>query len=112
MIAANKLDTEDPEPLYEYYRTFALERVRPTANALAALHYASDRAPQDRGVRMNSAIAYLDEGKPKEARRTLTVVAYSPHADEVGGLAKRMIADIDSGHADAALEELRSASGQ
>jgi len=107
LIAANKLDTEDPEPLYEFYRTFPREGVRPTANALAALHYASDLAPQDLGVRMNSAIAYLNEGKPKEARATLTVVAYSPHVGPMGEAAKRMIAAIDSGDSKRALLELR-----
>jgi tetratricopeptide (TPR) repeat protein len=112
LIAANKLDTEDPEPLYEFYKTFLREGVRPTANALAALHYASDLAPQDLGVRMNSAIAYLNEGKPKEARTTLTVVAYSPHVKEMGEMARRMIADIDAGDAKAALFELRHSSGQ
>ena len=105
-IAANKLETEDPEPLYEFYRTFPREGVRPTANALAALHYASDLAPQDLGVRMNSAIAYLNEGKPKEARAILIVVAYSPHVAEMGNVARRMIADIDAGKAAAALFEL------
>jgi hypothetical protein len=46
LIAANKLDTEDPEPLYEFYRTF-LSEGSADRNALAALHYASDLAPQD-----------------------------------------------------------------
>src|SRR5439155_20476316 len=46
-IQANKIDTEDPEPLMEFYRTFVAEGVRPTSNAIAALHYASDLAPQD-----------------------------------------------------------------
>ena len=106
LIAANKLDTEDPEPLYEFYRSFLEEGLRPTANALAALHYASDLAPQDLGVRMNSAIAYLNEGKPKDASSTLTVVAYSPHVGQMGALARRMITDIDHGNAKSALEEL------
>jgi tetratricopeptide (TPR) repeat protein len=108
-IAANKLDTEDPEPLYEFYGTFLHEGVRPTPNALAALHYASDLAPQDLGVRMNSAIAYLNEGKPKEARASLIVVAYSPHVEQMGEVARRMIADIDAGTPRAALQETRRA---
>lgn len=112
LIAANKLDTEDPEPLYEFYRTFLGQGVRPTANALAALHYASDLAPQDLGLRMNSAIAYLNEDKPKDARSTLTVVAYSPHVEEMGDIARRMIADIDAGKAKSALDELRHAPSQ
>jgi tetratricopeptide (TPR) repeat protein len=112
IIEANKLDTENPEPLFEFYRTFLEEGIRPTDNAIAALHYASDLAPQDLGVRMNSAIAYLNEGKDKEARATLIVVAYSPHVEQMGELARRMIADIDSGTPRSALMELRSRATQ
>jgi tetratricopeptide (TPR) repeat protein len=107
LIAANKIDTEAPDPLFEFYRTFVREGVRPTDNALAALHYASDLAPQDLGVRMNSAIAYLNEGNAKEARATLIMVAYSRHTEQMGETARRMIADIDSGTPKAALTELR-----
>lgn len=110
LVAANKIDTEDPEPLYEYYHTYVSEGMRPTDNALSALHYASDLAPQDFGVRVNSAIAYLNEGKFKEARSTLAVVAYSPHAGSAAGVAKRMIVDIDAGKGKAALEDLKGAS--
>jgi tetratricopeptide (TPR) repeat protein len=95
-IAANKLDVEDPEPLMEYYKAYVSEGIRPTDNAIAALHYASDLAPQDLGLRMNSAVAYLNEGKPKEARSTLVLVGYSPHAGAVAALARRMIARIDA----------------
>jgi tetratricopeptide (TPR) repeat protein len=106
-IAANKLDTEDPEPLYDFYWSYLREGIRPTENALAALHYASDLAPQDLGVRMSSAVAYLNEGKLKEARSTLSLVAYSPHAQEMGEVAQRMMADIDAGDGKAALRETR-----
>lgn len=106
--AANKIDPEDPEPLMEFYRAFLRQGVRPTANAIAALHYASDLAPQDLGMRMNSAIAYLNEGKLKEARRTLTPVAFSPHAGGIAEEAKRMIARIDAGDARGALRGLSS----
>jgi hypothetical protein len=109
-ITANKLDTEDPEPLAEYYHAYLSEGVHPTANAIAALHYASDLAPQDLGVRMNSAIAYLNENKFKEARATLTVVAYSPHSNSAAEMAKRIIADIDAGKGKSALLNLRGGS--
>lgn len=109
-IAANKLDTEDPEPLYDFYMSFLREGVHPNDNAIAALHYASDLAPQDVGVRMNSAIAYLEAGKLKDARTTLTVVAYSPHVGEAAQMAKRMMADIDAGDGKAALAEVRGGS--
>ncbi len=101
--------SEDPEPLYEFYRTYIDEGVRPTSNAIDALHYASELAPQDLGVRMNSAIAYLNEGKFAEARSTLVVVAYSPHSESAGEMARRLIAEIDAGRGKNALMLLRSA---
>src|SRR5207244_9624207 len=91
-IAANKVDTEDPEPLYDFYKSYLLEGVRPNDNAIAAMHYASDLVPQDGGLRMNSAIAYLNENKLKEARATLAHVAYSQHGGDAAALAQDMIA--------------------
>ena len=102
-IAANKLDLEDPEPLMEFFKAYVAEGERPNANAIAALHYASDLAPQDISLRLNSAIAYLNEGKLKEARITLIPVAYSPHAQSAADMARRMIGKINSGDAKAAL---------
>ncbi|HXC75076.1 MAG TPA: hypothetical protein VN640_10425 [Sphingomicrobium sp.] len=106
-IAANKLDLEDPEPLMEFYKAFLAEGVRPNANALAALHYASDLAPQDLGMRLNSAMAYLAEGKLKEARATLIPVAYSPHAGQAAAIATSMMRKIDAGDAKGALAAAR-----
>jgi len=103
-LAANKLDTEDPEPLMDFYKSFIDQHRTPTSNAVAALHYASDLAPQDLGVRLNSALAYLGEGKLKEARTTLIPLAYSPHGGSAAGMARKMIAGIDKGDADAAIK--------
>lgn len=107
-IAANKIDPEDPEPLMEYYIAHLRDGVRPTANAIAALHYASNLAPQDLGLRMNSAMQYLRDGKLKEARVTLAPVAYSPHGGRVTEEARRMIGRIDAGDAKGALRAPRS----
>jgi Flp pilus assembly protein TadD len=109
-IAANKIDTEDPEPLYDYYWSYLQEGIRPTNNAVAALHYASDLAPQDMGVRMNSAIAYVEDGKFKEASDTLKVVAYSPHAGEAADAAKRVIGALEEGKGKDSLKDLESGS--
>lgn len=111
-IAANKLDTEDPEPLMDYYYSYARAGVRPTDNAIAALHYASDLAPQDLGLRMNSAIAYINEGKPKEARAALVPVAYDPHGESIADVARRVIAGIDKGDAQKALLDAFSSARQ
>lgn len=110
-IAANKIDTEDPEPLFLFYKSFGMEGVRPTANALAALHYASDLAPQDEGVRMTSAAAYLNEGKLAEAKFALMPVAYDPHGGSLAKVARAMMDKIDSGDAKAALSAGEAAAG-
>jgi tetratricopeptide (TPR) repeat protein len=102
-IQANKIDTEDPEPLVEFYKVFVAEGVRPTSNAIAALHYASDLAPQDEGLRMNSAVQYLNEGKLAEAKHALTVIAYDPHGNELSKVARTIIEKIDAGDAKNAL---------
>lgn len=96
-IAANKIDAEDPDPLYRFYRAFADEGIAPSPNALSALHYAAVLAPQDLNLRVDSAMAYLDEGKGKEARRELIPVAHYPHGGGMSEMAQKMIERIDAG---------------
>ena len=103
LISANKIDAEDPEPLMEFYETFASEGIQPTANAVAALHYASDLAPQDLGLRMNSAMQYLVEGKTAQARQALIPIAYDPHGADFAQFARDMMIKIDAGDAKGAL---------
>jgi tetratricopeptide (TPR) repeat protein len=102
-IAANKIDAEDPEPLADYYEAYAREGRRPTDNAIAALHYASDLAPQDLGLRMNSALAYLQENKPRDARQALIPIAYDPHGGDFAKIARAMMERIDAGDSKGAL---------
>lgn len=111
-IAANKIDSEDPEPLMEFYETFAREGLRPTANAIAALHYASDLAPQDLGLRMNSAFQYLAEGKPADARQALIPIGYDPHGGNFAQVAHRMMDRIDAGDVAGALKAAQSDGGE
>jgi hypothetical protein len=106
-IRANKIDSEDPEPLLDYYRTYPMEGVRPNENAIAALHYASDLAPQDIGLRMNSAIQYLIEGKLAEARTALIPIAYDPHGEEIAQVARQVLARVEAGDTKGALAATR-----
>jgi len=102
-IAANKIDAEDPKPLADYYETYARERRPLTDNAIAALHYASDLAPQDLGLRMTSAFAYLQENKPRDARQALIPIAYDPHGGDFAKIARTMMDRIDAGDTKGAL---------
>jgi len=95
-LAANKIDTEDPEPLYLYFQTYAGAGEQPTPNALAALHYASVLSPQDGQVRFASAFAYLVEKKLPDAKMELLPIAYDPHGDEDSNYARKVIERIDA----------------
>jgi tetratricopeptide (TPR) repeat protein len=103
-ISANKIDPEDPEPLLLFHSAFLAEGRMPTANAIAALHYASDLAPHDLGLRMTSGVQYLREGDLKTARQTLTLVAYNPHGEKIAEMARAIIARIDAGDSKGAME--------
>jgi hypothetical protein len=97
---ANKLDVNDPEPLLEFYQSFLFEGVKPTYNAVDALHHASDLAPQDLGLRFTSAMQFLKDGDRKNARQTLAPIAYTPHGQSLAEIAQKLIARIDAGDAD------------
>lgn len=103
---ANALDTEDPEPLYLFYEASIRQAGKPSANAVAALHYASNLAPQDPGVRLQSAYQHLRDGKGKEAREALAAVAFDPHNRSSSAGARAAIAAIDRGDLKQALSEM------
>lgn len=105
-LAANKIDPEDPEPLYLFYESFVRNGQVPTANAIQALHYASVLAPADTGVRMNSAVAYLNNKKWKEARAELLPVAFNPHGGDLAEKVRGAVTLLDAGNGEAALQSL------
>lgn len=94
---ANKLDPEDPEPLMLFHEAQIRDNGRPTANGIAALHYASDLAPQDLGLRAQSAYQYLRDGKLVEARKALAPIAFDPHGGSYAKMARAAIGNIDAG---------------
>ena len=94
---ANRLDPENPEPLLYFYRSFRLERARPTANAIAALHYAAELAPQDLDLSIESALQHLADGEGAKARPALVRAAQHPHGGERSARARTLIAGIDAG---------------
>ena len=105
-IAANKADSEDPEPLMLFHESYVRARERPNTNAIAALHYASKLAPQDTGLRLNSALQYLRDKKAKEAKAALAPLAYNPHRRQLAEMVRGVIATIDSADSTGALIKL------
>ena len=92
--AANKIDTEDPEPLKYYWESYKRQDARPTANAAAGLHYASLLVPQDMDLRILSAWQYLQDGNPALAQDRLLSIATNSHEGKRGAKAREAIGKI------------------
>ena len=103
-LQANKLDTENAEPLALYYESFIVAGQRPTQNAADALLYAVDLAPRDNGVRMTAVAWLLAQNKLADAKAMLGPIAYQPHLDpEMQELANKIMAAITAGDAKTAM---------
>lgn len=107
--AANKLDTEDPEPMMLYYQSFTRAGERPTANAIAGLEYAMVLAPQDKSLRMMVVSELINASKFTRARELLAPLAFDPHSSSGRDFARRMMIALSAADPRAALGALDSA---
>ena len=78
-LAANKLDPEDPEPLYLYYRTYRAANVQAPKPAVDALRYATVLAPRDYYPAIQLVTENLRQNNLKAAAEALKPLAYLPH---------------------------------
>jgi tetratricopeptide (TPR) repeat protein len=81
-VAANKLDPEDPEPLYLYYRTYRAANVMAPKQAVEALHYAAVLAPRDYYPAIQLVTEHLRQNNLKAAADAIKPLAYLPHAGQ------------------------------
>ena len=82
IMAANKLDPEDPEALYLFYRTYrAANQVAPKS-AVDALTYAVALAPRDTRVAVDLVLEHMRQKNWKAAGDALRPIAYLPHAGQ------------------------------
>ena len=81
-LAANKLDPEDPEPLYLYYRTYRAANVAAPKQAVDALHYATVLAPRDYYPAIQLLTEHLRQNNLKAAATAIKPLAYLPHAGQ------------------------------
>jgi tetratricopeptide (TPR) repeat protein len=107
-LDANKLDTEDAEPLFFYYESFARAGQGPTANAMAGLLYALDLAPQDKGLRMTAVAAMIAGGRLAEARAALAPIAFDPHSSKGREQARKIMDALGSKDEKTAMAALES----
>jgi tetratricopeptide (TPR) repeat protein len=95
LAAANRLDTEDAEPLVLFYRTFEAQGVHPTANAIDGLKYALVLAPQDSKLRLEYVGQMIDDGRFGEAHEALVPLAYSPHTGKAHDAVRLVLDTVD-----------------
>lgn len=89
--ALNALENDHPLPLIYYYRSFVQRGAAPDENARAALERASELAPFDQSLRLNTAIMLIGEGKNSLASQMLAPLAADPHGTSRAARAKQLI---------------------
>ncbi len=108
LVAANRAEPDDAEPLMLFYQSFVREGAKPSKSAVAGLIRAQELAPQDQGLRVNATRALLADGKLAEARRMLAPLAFDPHGRGFSAKAAAVIGAMDKGGATAGLAALET----
>jgi hypothetical protein len=93
---ANRLDPNDPEALYLFYRSFAHEDNGPNQNAIDALAQAYLSLPQCQQYALAQARQDLHDGKADRAVEVLKPIAYSPHGEKYARQMRAWIQDIEA----------------
>jgi len=102
---ANKLDTENAEPLMLFYLSYVRQGIEPTKNAVDALLYAQALAPQDDGLRGMAVQQLLIDDRTAEAKHLFAPLAFQPHlSDEWRDLFGRVMEAISTGDSKGALK--------
>jgi cytochrome c-type biogenesis protein CcmH/NrfG len=79
-ILVNRAENDNPIPLIYNYLSFLQQDKEPNKVAIAGLEWALELAPYDANVRMMVANREMDEKRFADAIRTISPLAYSPHA--------------------------------
>jgi hypothetical protein len=81
-VSVNRLENDHPIPLIYYYLSFLNQGMEPNKAALDGVEWALELAPYDPGVRMMVAERQMHDERFAEAVRTISPLAYNPHAGE------------------------------
>lgn len=92
IVAANKADPEDPQPLIAYYESYRVTGEAVPKVAIDGLMQALGTIPQDSGVRMTLVQALASQGRFAEAAHFLEPIAYDPHPSEESKSAMELLA--------------------
>ena len=98
--ALNHLENNNPLPLIYYYRSFVEQGKNPPELARKALERASQLAPFDQPLAMNTALMDAGEGRIAVARMFLEPIAANPHGGRLAERAQAIqtaLADVKEG---------------
>ncbi len=107
--AANRMDVEDAEPLILFYRSFAAQGIKPTANAVEGLKYALILSPQDPKLRLEAVGQFLKDDRLVDARETLVPLAFSPHTGKAHDAVRKILDSVDARNTAQALQAWQAA---
>jgi tetratricopeptide (TPR) repeat protein len=79
---ANVIENDHPIPLIQFYRSYRVQGVEPTRNAVDGLAWAMQLAPFDSSVRWLVSQELISDKRLAEAEEVLAPLAYSPHRNE------------------------------
>ena len=105
-LAANRIDTENAEPLIRFYESFGRAKQTPSKSAEGGALYAYALAPHYLPARLNATKVLLNQGKPKQARQALAPIAFQADSGAAKELAKVMTA-LDADDAPGAIAAIK-----
>ncbi|MEP2990213.1 MAG: DUF1570 domain-containing protein [Parasphingorhabdus sp.] len=91
IVVANRLETNHPIPLIEYYKSYRASGKPVPDIAKDGLYRALQLAPFDQGLRMTTAAQYIEDHKFQAAATTLRPLAYSPHRNDATQAAEQLL---------------------
>lgn len=104
IVAANRIETNHPIPLIQYFRSYRSTGSRPPQIAIDGLHRALQLAPFDQGLRMTVAAQYMADKNFAAAATTLKPVAFNPHRGPLAAAAEKLLELAEQGRLESAGE--------
>lgn len=112
IMAANRMENDDAEPLMLYYQSFLMASERPSENAVAALMQSQRLAPQDAGLRLMATRQLLIDSDGPAARRMAAPIAFNPHGGGLSLLTRELVKRLDDGGPRTALAFMDQSQGE
>lgn len=91
IVAANRIETNHPIPLMEFYRAYRSAGQTPPDIAIQGLQRALELAPFDQGLRLTVAAQHMEDTEYQTAAAILRPLAYNPHRSAASEAAEQLL---------------------